>query len=212
MYLDAANAKSYNSATSTSTWLDLSGLGNHQTLNVSPTYTGRSFNFNGTGYYTTSTNLVNGLASNSTEFSVGVWFNYTNTVTYTAIFEKQSSIGGAVARMDIGYGGNTFYWTGWNQPTTLVNDLVYTTLINSGTWYYTVLTCTGSLKTAYINDKQVQYALVPTYWPDATNPISGSASKRPTNGQIAALQIYNRALTASEVQQNYNAMRGRFGL
>ncbi|MEX0594961.1 MAG: LamG domain-containing protein, partial [Candidatus Paceibacterota bacterium] len=31
-------------------------------------------------------------------------------------------------------------------------------------------------------------------------------------GNIAQVSIYNRALTAQEIQQNFNATRGRFGL
>jgi len=31
-------------------------------------------------------------------------------------------------------------------------------------------------------------------------------------GNMADFQLYNRALSASEVLQNYNAQRGRFGL
>ena len=34
----------------------------------------------------------------------------------------------------------------------------------------------------------------------------------PANGQIPLIKIYNRALTAAEVLQNYNATKGRFGL
>ena len=32
------------------------------------------------------------------------------------------------------------------------------------------------------------------------------------NGNIANAQIYNRALSAAEVKQNYNALRDRFGI
>jgi hypothetical protein len=32
------------------------------------------------------------------------------------------------------------------------------------------------------------------------------------NGKISNVQIYNRALSASEVQQNFNALRGRYGI
>ena len=32
------------------------------------------------------------------------------------------------------------------------------------------------------------------------------------DGQIGAIQIYNKALTAQEVKQNYNALKGRFSL
>ena len=35
---------------------------------------------------------------------------------------------------------------------------------------------------------------------------------RQLNSNIAQVSIYNRALTASEIQQNYNATKGRFGL
>ena len=32
------------------------------------------------------------------------------------------------------------------------------------------------------------------------------------NGRIALTQIYNRALSASEIEQNYNAQKSRFNL
>jgi hypothetical protein len=32
------------------------------------------------------------------------------------------------------------------------------------------------------------------------------------SGSIAVTQIYNRALTQAEITQNYNALKGRFGL
>jgi hypothetical protein len=32
------------------------------------------------------------------------------------------------------------------------------------------------------------------------------------NGEIGPISIYNKALSASEVTQNYNALKGRFGL
>ena len=32
------------------------------------------------------------------------------------------------------------------------------------------------------------------------------------NGQVSVVKIYNKALTAAEVQQNFNALRGRYGI
>jgi hypothetical protein len=32
------------------------------------------------------------------------------------------------------------------------------------------------------------------------------------NGRIDSTQIYNRVLSAAEVQQNFNALRGRYGI
>jgi hypothetical protein len=39
-----------------------------------------------------------------------------------------------------------------------------------------------------------------------------AAGTVPANASIAVAQFYNRALSASEIQQNYNALKGRFGL
>ena len=41
---------------------------------------------------------------------------------------------------------------------------------------------------------------------------SDDVSPLPIDGNIAIAQIYNKALSASEIQQNYNATKSRFGL
>jgi hypothetical protein len=38
-----------------------------------------------------------------------------------------------------------------------------------------------------------------------------NATSQPFNGNIATTQVYNRALTATEILQNYNATKSRFG-
>ena len=42
--------------------------------------------------------------------------------------------------------------------------------------------------------------------------LGRNSSSRYTNGKIAACQIYDTALTAAEILQNYNAQKSRFGL
>jgi hypothetical protein len=42
--------------------------------------------------------------------------------------------------------------------------------------------------------------------------IGNGYTGTPWVGRIAIVQAYNRALTAAEVSQNYNALKGRFGL
>jgi hypothetical protein len=44
------------------------------------------------------------------------------------------------------------------------------------------------------------------------NTIGSDENGTYSNNRIATTQIYNRALTASEIQQNYNALRSRFGI
>jgi len=42
--------------------------------------------------------------------------------------------------------------------------------------------------------------------------IYGNFAGYPFTGNISNTQIYNRALSAAEVSQNFNALRGRFGI
>jgi hypothetical protein len=42
--------------------------------------------------------------------------------------------------------------------------------------------------------------------------IGSRGGIQPFKGNIASVQIYNRALSADEVLQNYNTTKGRFGL
>ena len=195
-------------------WYDISGQNNNATLTGTYSYnTGTSFNMLGTGYATIGSNSLTGLASSATEFSVAVWFNYTNTSSYTSVFEKQISIGVSAPRMDLGYGSNIFYWTTWNQPTGVGNDLIYATAINSGTWYQTVLTCSSStFKIAYLNGQKVASNGVTANWPDATQTFGLGGNVRKMLGQIGETEIYNRSLSAAEVLDLFNSTRSKYGL
>lgn len=196
---------------------DISGNVNDLTLNGIYTYNaGTSFNMAGTGNAIRSSNTINGIASTTTSFSVAIWFKYTTTATYTASFEKQNTTGSSVARMDIGYiggGANLMYWTTWYQPTATINDLTYSTIVNAGTWYYTVLTANSTTgKISYLNGQQVASSAAIANWPDATQTLGIGGNIRKINGEIGEIQIYNRPLSAIEVADNFNATRTRYGV
>jgi hypothetical protein len=196
-------------------WTDISGNGNDITLSGTYTYnTGTSFNMAGTGNGISGNNLLNGLASSAIDFTVNVWFNYASTSGYTAVFEKQSAVGGGIPRMDIGFGGGAFYWTTWYQPTAVVHDLVYSgTILSPNTWYQTTLTCSSSgNKSVYINGQFITSATIVASWPDGTQTLGIGGAQRKINGQIGETQIYNRALTAVEVASNFNNTRTRYGV
>jgi len=42
--------------------------------------------------------------------------------------------------------------------------------------------------------------------------VDGDNSSEPFGGSIAIVQIYNRALSATEILQNFNMTKTRFGL
>jgi hypothetical protein len=198
-------------------WSDLSNFRNDITLSGTYVYnTGTSFNMNATGYATNTSNLISGLASSATAFSVSVWFNYNTTASYTAVFEKQTSVGGGIPRMDIGYiggGTNLIYWTTWYQPTAAVNDMTYGTIISTGTWCHIVLTCNAAgQKIGYLNGQPVASSSFTSSWPDASQILGVGGYNRKINGQIGQTQIYNKTLTSAEVLDLYNSTKTVFGI
>lgn len=86
--------------------------------------------------------------------------------------------------------------------------------IAPGSWYHIVCTVGSGLKTIYVNGVQITQTSYTGSLPTGqTNQYVGmyGGGGYPFNGQIAVSRVYNRALTAAEVSQNFNADRGRFG-
>jgi hypothetical protein len=72
----------------------------------------------------------------------------------------------------------------------------------------------GSTIIAYINAIQTNSAASSLVSGGGTTSIGYDINRTnyPFKGNISNTQIYNRALTASEIQQNYNALKSRFNL
>jgi hypothetical protein len=80
------------------------------------------------------------------------------------------------------------------------------------TWYYVGVTKNGATATCYVNGVYANQATV------SSPKTSGSASMYFFEGHTSAglthmscCHIYNRVLSATEVANNYNAIRGRIG-
>ena len=102
--------------------------------------------------------------------------------------------------------------------------------IANGNWHFVGLTFDGPSLKFYLNGVQAQEKLTSSIsvavngplYPQSnintgidTKTIKIGANNNVTsffNGNIGPVHIYNRALSASEVLQNYNALKGRFGL
>lgn len=75
---------------------------------------------------------------------------------------------------------------------------------------FTVVASSGS-STLYINDGT--HTGTVAYTASGTSHyLFGAAGSSQPFGYIATGSLYNRALSFSEIQQNYNALKGRFGL
>ena len=85
--------------------------------------------------------------------------------------------------------------------------------IDNGNWYYVVGTHDGTTIKIYVNavkgtDASAGSATTNT----ASFYIGAESSGNYFKGDIGPVQVYNIALSATEVLQNFNAQRGRFGV
>lgn len=121
---------------------------------------------------------------------------------------------------------------GWNMcPIYASGQIFYARVWSSGAmaadfsfvlnqYYYLVLTRNNATNTNsfYVNGRLVASQTGATYSSsgNANNHYFGRAGSQATNthfnGKIPSGQIYTKALTEQEVQQNFNALRGRYGI
>ena len=197
------------------TWTDISGNGNNGTLVNGPTYSsanGGSIVFDGTNDYTQLTSQ----SLSSVDFSVEVWFYATKAVSsLQVLFTSYNLPGGAQANTFIlGIGGSRIY---------VGNGLASLTgiaTITTNTWYHTVVTYTASNTTLrlYLNGNFEASVVAAVSSGASSNYIGGSPGDNNIGtwwfgGSISVVRAYRtRALTASEIQQNFIALRSRFGI
>jgi hypothetical protein len=101
-----------------------------------------------------------------------------------------------------------------NHPNLTVGTPIHITGVYNGV--DTVLYVNGSLSATSISqpDGVNRSTTGNLIFDTSSKSVGGSALELPrsTNTQISTFKIYNRALTADEVLQNFNALRGRFGI
>jgi hypothetical protein len=209
LYLDAGNASSYPG--SGTAWTDLSGNNRDGTLTNGPTYSatnGGSIVFDGSNDYVqctgsltvTAATFVTWIKRNGNQGAYdGILFSR-GAVTTGMNFSSYSN--------QLGYhwndASNTYNWS---------SGLV----VPDATWCMIAVSVTSTTATAYL----CQTSGTTT----ATNTVNHSSSllddikiavddaaARYFNGNIAIAQLYNIALSAGEVSQNFEADRARFGV
>jgi hypothetical protein len=211
--VDAANYESYPG--SGTTWSDLAGS-NNGTLTNGPTFdseNGGSITLDGTNDYVNCGNS-NPIIGN-TNFSLSVWLD---TGTHSN-FGLALYIGNASTRQSAWVGFCSSANTNAGTGNTIGGGLYGRNLgsgINPNTgWHYVVLTYNTSILRLYVDGTQT------TTLSESSANIQDSSirlgrSNTGTayyyNGSIASTQLYNRTLSSTEVLQNYNALKSRFGL
>lgn len=115
----------------------------------------------------------------------------------------------------------------WYSPTTFLYQRIqsgvstmnceYTSTPELNKWYHMMGTSSGtSDHKLYLNGIEVQTSStsvsVPTVAGNVRYRVGVFSTANFHNGYIANVKLYNRALSAEEVLQNFNAHRGRFGI
>jgi hypothetical protein len=219
LHLDAANIKSYPG--SGNTWNDLSGNNNNGTIN-GPTHDSVNgiFTFDGSN---DSVNLGN-IDIITTAFSIEIWFkgNPTQNGSYNSFVTKDipGSFGTFAMTSDennnyvrFGYNGTT------GQKEVAANATVGASDLKANTWFHYCGTWDGSnVLSLYRNSE-----LLKTTTGANGTIITGNSSdlligdRTATdgyfNGEISLVRIYNnKTLSQTEVKQNFEALRGRYGI
>jgi Tfp pilus assembly protein PilV len=219
--LDAGATSSYPGTGST--WTDLSGGGNNGTLSA----TGVTYSTANNGILTfngTSGSVTGGSGGGldiSGPITMDAWINDASVATGATIFLKSNAAGSAGSTsygLNLAAGGiiSVILYS----PT--VGDSYHTTSqwIYANTWYNVVATWDGSINTSnnvnvYVNGSLAQSFTKNDMLDSNTQTLtigSQQASVNFFNGSIGEVKIYNRALTASEVTQNFSALRNRYGV
>ena len=231
LYLDAANTRSYPG--SGTTWNDLSGNGNHGTISNGEFVTEGKYlrNLGNTSNFFT-VGIAHSTSINSTfTTTVGAWtieeIIWTNSVNY-----PEADGGAVISGVAYGSGQTGFDWNHGNGLSTVrfgassnavsaYEDQVdiSTGAVNAlNTWRVrTMIWDRGANQIRlYMNGGYSGAASTPntagTAIYDGGGLNFGSLYGWKHFGRRAGIKIYNRALTAAEILQNYNATKGRFGL
>ena len=197
--LDAADRNSYPG--SGTVWNDISGNSNTGTLTNSPTFNssnGGFFTFNGTNQYTTTTYTQPAYGA-ATSFTWNVWVNIPNLVN------PNSPI--------IGNRGTTLVFTKITKAAFEYYPLNMLHTLTENVWQNICIVKNGTSFTYYKNSTSVNTGTSSAT--TSTQPffIGGdNTASEYFAGSIANVQVYNRALSATEISQNYNVLKSRFGL
>ena len=190
-------------------WTDFSNNGNSGTLTNGPTYSsanGGSFVFDGTNDV-----IATSYGPQLNDFTVIAWFKSTGpNLSYDRIVDKDYANGIWIGRN----GSSANSWGGGVLEAS--NPYGRYITLQDGNWHMIAFMRQGTTHTIYGDG--------------ITNSVSGTVSssalstttfafgnwsgvnQQQFSGNIAQVSIYNRALSAAEVSQNYNALRGRYGL
>ena len=208
LHLDASN---YSSG---STWTDESGQGNNGTLTNGVSYSsdnGGVLVFDGTDdYVTTSSDMFNA----NSNFTFSIWF-YSDTFASGSKYSFIADINNSQSlylRYDTDGGSIDVVNSNINVLGSFSNSS-----LSTNTWYNITVTRSSNTYTLYINGSSISTLSSSHSFTHSPNAIGANYKtsspyyKHLFDGKIGIISIYNSAISASDVTQNWNTFKVRYG-
>jgi len=199
--LDAADRNSYPG--SGTVWRDLSRNNYAGSLVNSPTFSstnGGNITFNGTNQYTTTTYSQPAYGT-STSFTWNIWVNLPDSVNINSPI-----IGNRTANSS----GN---WTKLTKVAFEYYPTILAYVMPLNVWQNICFVKNGTTLTYYQNGNSVASTTSSVTQTSQPFFIGGdNTAAEYFAGSIANVQVYDRALSATEISQNFNATKSRFNL
>jgi hypothetical protein len=205
------------------TWIDSSGNGYNATLQGTPTYISdngggirlNNADFTGTDYISVPYNI------SSTTSTVEIVASFNPTSHWATIWGNEAY---SFSRGYFAYMASSTAIT-WGSPTTNVTSTSITASNAIRHWTFVI---NGTSKSLYLNGSQLgttatlnnpsTYATSEFYF-GARHVNNGVGPADRLNSSITAnrpvfyqMRVYNKALSLSELTQNYNAVKGTYGI
>lgn len=210
--LEASSFVTSYTATSRSTTTALVDLtGNNTITATSLTYASdNTFSFNGSSNVCT---IANNTILDTQTPTVEVWMK-TNALSQNGFWFEKGTVN---TEYSLFQEGANIVWRQYFSNTSTLSSLYATSssFINTSNYFQIVGTYESGNRRLYVNsnlaNSDTQTGTI-NYNANGMTIGSYNSGGYFFNGNIAIVKVYNRALSAAEVKQNFNALRGRFGV
>jgi hypothetical protein len=215
MNLNAGNTSSY-PGTGT-LWTDLSGQNNNATLVNGPTFSssnGGVISFDGTndsGQWASGGAITANLNTwyNDTTRTLQMWINFSNLnsgqlQSITSLGDDEVQYGFAISNSRWAMFANSSFSTIGNALST--NTWYFVTLLRTGADSWTIYQGTTNLGNV------TQFAGISSFGGDYQFQLMCNGYGNHKQGTVGQVLFYSKVLSASEIANNYDATKSRFGL
>lgn len=173
-----------------------------------------SFDFDGIDDYISSSPSLSGL----TDISIGCWAKFDNINNNDFQYVLLARNSGTTNSYRLGIAmikANYFDASSRNALYTINgSDLnISSFIVSQNVWYNITVTHSGTSRKLYVNGNLISTFTLPVL--NLGNTLEIGRFQNDNHylpGQVGPTLIYNRALSAGEILQNYNRLKGRFGL